>query len=81
MTRLRARYVVLLGIGLFVLGFVYGVVFVNVPYQDPPQEVYERWQRDSDISGFMMAAGAAIMLLGCAVACLRKMLGWKSRAG
>lgn len=75
-----AKMSVLAGIGLAmaVAGFVYGVVAVGVPAQDPTptQAAAERF--NLALSGWAMAVGGAVMvagIIGMAVAAARRASG------
>jgi heme/copper-type cytochrome/quinol oxidase subunit 2 len=75
-----AKMSVLAGIGLAmaIAGFVYGVVAVGVPTQDPTpaQAAAERF--NLALSGWAMAVGGAVMvagIIGMAVAAARRASG------
>lgn len=51
------------GLTLSMAGFVYGVVMVGVPYQDPTPEMARREAFHLDVSGWGMAIGGCIVLL------------------
>ena len=57
-----------LGLALLLAGFVYGVVMVGVPYQDPTPEMARREAFHLDVSGWGMAIGGCIVLLSIVVA-------------
>jgi hypothetical protein len=50
----------LIGLTLLILGFMYLVVFVNIPYQDPPLYLQQR-------QAFHAVVGQSIMLIGLVV--------------
>jgi hypothetical protein len=70
----------LLGLLLFMVGFVWGVYFVGIPYQDPTpaQRAYEALH--GSISGWLMGAGICIFLSSGLLAAGRLVLGG-SRGG
>jgi heme/copper-type cytochrome/quinol oxidase subunit 2 len=54
-------------------GLLYGVIFVNVPYQDPTPEMQSRWEFDNMIASRTMLIGIAVMLAGCVGLVLRRL--------
>jgi hypothetical protein len=65
MRALRHHILVILGPLLLFAGFMYGAVFVSVPYQDPSPDVTERWNRDRRNADTICLAGALILAGGC----------------
>ena len=52
------------GVGLLVAGFVYDVLFANLPYQDPSPEQQAAWLRNKTIAGWVQAAGLLLVISG-----------------
>lgn len=75
---LSAKLLLLMGVLLLFGGLVHGLVFVNVPYQDPSAEQLASWNLHSAISSMVILAGlgaiaaAAIMIFAKAVRRLHK---------
>ena len=65
----------LIGLGLFIAGLVYGVIFVNIPYQDPSQEVYDRWLFHVQVTDYMLVLGLSIFAAGFLAACAKRWIG------
>jgi hypothetical protein len=61
------------GFALLVGGFVYAVMFVNIPYQDPPSELQARWDRDNALANMLMLAGLATALAGLVAIAWRRL--------
>ena len=55
-----------IGFALLFGGFVYGVVMVGVPYQDPTPEMAQREAFHTGVSAWGMAIGGFILLLSVA---------------
>jgi hypothetical protein len=75
-----AKMSVLAGIGLAlaIAGFVYGVVAVGVPTQDPTLAQAEAERFNLALSGWTMAVGGLVMvagIVGMAVAAARRASG------
>jgi hypothetical protein len=66
--------VVLLGLTLTVLGIVYAVVFVGIPYPDPTPEQAARQRLHDRVSTSMMLSGLAICAGGTLWALARRMV-------
>jgi hypothetical protein len=47
-------------VGVFIVGFAYGVVMVGVPTQDPTQAIAAAEARDASISTWGMLVGAGL---------------------
>jgi hypothetical protein len=57
-------FVIWTGLGLFVLGFLYDVTFVNVPPQDPPAEILKTYNKKAAIASYAMTIGGLIFMFG-----------------
>lgn len=55
---------ILVGIGLFLGGFVYDVFFAGIPYPDPTPEMQARHELHSGIASAIRWTGAAVFLSG-----------------
>jgi hypothetical protein len=62
------RFVVLspaiMGLALLVGAGVYDVVFVNIPYQDPPPYLRNQWEHDSHIASAAASLGGRLFVCG-----------------
>ncbi|MCC9609060.1 hypothetical protein [Blastopirellula sediminis] len=54
----------LVGAGLVTAGFLYGLEFANIPYQDPTPELQANWEYHHSIAATTMKIGGGIFLLG-----------------
>lgn len=71
MKRLKARYLILLGVIVFAAGLAYGSIYAGIPYQDPTPEMQAEWNRSNDIANLIMSTGGLIVLVGVALALFR----------
>lgn len=53
------------GAALIVSGFAWDLAFAGLPYQDPTPEMQERWLFHKGVADRIMAAGAAVLGIGC----------------
>jgi ABC-type Fe3+ transport system permease subunit len=67
----------LIGAGLagVVLGFLYGLFFAGLPYQDPTPEMQARWKFHDAVSDAILLAGLALVVAGALV----MVAGWLRR--
>jgi hypothetical protein len=70
----------MVGLPLFIGGFIWGVHFVGVPYQDPTPALRAEEALHRSISGWLMAAGICILLVSALLAFARIIL-IRSRGG
>lgn len=70
----------MVGLPLFIGGFIWGVHFVGVPYQDPTPAQRADEALHSSISGWLMGAGLCILLFSALLAVARIIL-IRSRGG
>jgi len=52
------------GLAIFSTGFVYDVLFVGIPYQDPTPELQARYDFHSAVAGWFYTAGGILFLAG-----------------
>jgi hypothetical protein len=52
-------------------GFLYGVLFAGVPYQDPTPEMSTSYSRHSRVASVTCLLGVGTFLLGCAAGMIR----------
>lgn len=57
--------IVIVGIAVFLLGFLYDARFAGLPYQDPTPEMQANWLFHGKVAGRIMWAGTVILLAGC----------------
>lgn len=72
MTEFKARYPMLVGIALLVLGFLYEALFNGIPYPDPTPEMTERWQFNELVAWYFYLAGVVFLAVGLAMLIFRK---------
>jgi hypothetical protein len=70
------KRIAMVGLLLFLGGFIWGVHFVGVPYQDPTpaQRAYEALH--GSISGWLMGAGICVLMSSALFAVARIILIW-----
>lgn len=67
----KLSYIIsIIGAAIAFIGFMYGVIFVNIPYQDPTPEMVWRQNFHSSISDYIMAAGLLILMAGIICLCI-----------
>ena len=80
----RWLFLFLMAIGslTFAAGVLYFLRFVNIPYQDPPPWLEERYGRDSDVASVLMSLGGCLFLSGAlSLAVARLTRKWRTRGG
>lgn len=63
---LRARMLVLAGLGIIVIGFGYDMRFAGLPFQDPEPDVQANWLYHTDMANRIYAGGIITFLIGSA---------------
>ena len=54
----------LLGLGIFLAGFVYDVIFAGIPYQDPTPELAARYAFHAGVAKAIRLVGGVVSLGG-----------------
>lgn len=52
-----------LGIIIFILGFMYDMKYAGIPYQDPPPELLKQYNKDLHIADTIMNSGFIVILI------------------
>jgi len=65
---------ILLGMAIAGVGFVYDVLFAGIPYQDPTPAMVARYNFHSQIASTLCWGGVGIFFMGGAAAIVRKLL-------
>lgn len=63
--KLQPILIIVAGLILIFLGFVYDVVFAGIPYQDPTPEMNANYAFHSRIASVVEWAGTLLFLFGC----------------
>ena len=58
------KHLILLGITIFVAGFLYDLMFAGIPPQDAPTELMEKYNQNAFISDAIIKFGLLIILIG-----------------
>ena len=56
--------IILLGVIITFLGFVYDVLFAGIPYQDPTPELLANYQYHAQIASLIRWTGLGIFIVG-----------------
>ena len=75
MAKLRPRFPVLAGLVLVLAGFVYELVFNNIPYPDPTPEIEARVAFHAMVASLLYLSGLLLILAGIAICAFRKISG------
>ncbi|MBN2759951.1 MAG: hypothetical protein JXQ79_05600 [Rhodobacteraceae bacterium] len=75
MTAPHRTSIVIFGIAIFFLGFLYDARFSGLPYQDPTPAMQADWLFHGMIAAWIMRTGAAIALVGVLWAGLARLKG------
>lgn len=82
MKLLKPILIIVTGLGLIFLGFVYDIVFAGIPYQDPTPEMTASYVFHSRIASVIEWAGLVIFPFGCLAGIIglvaRRRGSWKS---
>jgi hypothetical protein len=70
------KRIAMAGLLLVMAGFIWGVHFVGVPYQDPTPAQLAYESLHSSISGWLMGTGICTLLSSGFLAVARLILGW-----
>jgi hypothetical protein len=73
MKRFLPLILILLGITLIFLGFVYDVLFAGIPYQDPTPALTTRYDFHSRIASIIRWSGVGICVIGGLVGLIRRL--------
>ena len=65
--------VVVIGVAVLFVGFVYDAVFAGIPYQDPTPELAAAYAFHSDVASAIRWVGVALVLLGSALGLVRRL--------
>ena len=71
--------ILLLGIMIIFLGFVYDVMFAGIPYQDPTPAMVATYNYHATIASTIRRVGTGISLLGIVIIVIRGGLGFLGR--
>lgn len=52
---------------IFLVAFLYQVIFVNLPFQEAPKEIIERWNLETKITNLLMSISAGISIVSGAI--------------
>lgn len=72
MHKIKARYIILLGIMLLVAGFIFEAISNGLPYPDPTPEMTAQWHSNEMVASYFYLGGLVILAAGVAVFILRK---------
>jgi hypothetical protein len=78
MKRLWPIIIILLGITIIFIGFVYDVLFAGIPYQDPTPALQASYDFHAQIASIIRWSGVGIFLMG-GIGGIIKRLGRKER--
>jgi hypothetical protein len=65
--------VIISGITIIFVGFVYDVLFAGIPYQDPTPMLVARYEFHSQIASMIRWSGVSISMIGGMAAILRRL--------
>jgi len=63
-----------LGIAIIFLGFVYDVLFAGIPYQDPTPALQASYDLHSRIASIIRWSGVGIIMVGGCVGIIRRLM-------
>ena len=63
-TKAVLRFLIVIGVLLFIGGFVYDAVYAGIPYQDPTPEMSAHYAREARIASTIMVTGAVAFISG-----------------
>lgn len=66
------RYLFLVGITLIIIGFLYDLKYVGIPYQDPPPELLKKYNYHESISEAIINSGFIFIIIGIVGVIVRK---------
>ena len=65
---MKKRYwsliVIILGVTIILVGFVYDVLFAGIPFQDPTPALAARYELHSQIASMIRWSGVSISMIG-----------------
>ncbi len=61
---MRTVSIVVLGLGLLIVGFLYDLVFAGIPYQDPTPELQVAWEYHKGVADVIYSVGGLVLLVG-----------------
>ena len=79
MKRFWSFGLLLLGIGIIFLGFLYDVMFAGIPYQDPTPALAATYTFHATVASIIRWLGTGIFLLGILVVVMRWVLNNHSK--
>jgi hypothetical protein len=65
--------IIFFGIILIIFSFLYEVYFAGIPYQDPPENIYNKYKTNQRISKGLYYAGLIISIIGIIIYILLRM--------
>ena len=74
MKRLWPIIIILLGITIIFIGFVYDVLFAGIPYQDPTPALQASYDYHSRIASIIRWSGVGICMIGLMVGIIRRLM-------
>jgi hypothetical protein len=73
MKRLSPKWFVLIGSAILLAGFIYGGVFLGVPYQEPTLELQAKWDFHWQINNAIYLSGLLFVASGIAIAAFKSL--------
>lgn len=74
--KIRIRYLVLIGIIVILIGFMYNAIYAGIPPQDPPPEILKQYTQQYNhavfVSGIIMNIGYCFLIVAIIFAIVRK---------
>jgi len=75
MNRSWAIVLIIVGILVILIGFVYDVLFAGIPYQDPTPALQASYDFHSRIASIIRWSGFGIFILGGLAGIIRRLIG------
>jgi hypothetical protein len=73
------KYLIWFGILILAAGFLFAVIFVNIPPQDPPEDVMTEYNRLAAIADWIFTIGLVITGVGAVLRVVNRLMRTKSR--
>ena len=61
---MRKSFLIIFGIIIIIIGFIYDMFFAGIPPQDAPNNIKNNYMFHQDISEYIMLIGLGIILIG-----------------
>lgn len=69
---MKSKSLILIGVSILIIGFLFNVIFINIPPQDPSPEIIQQRIESYKAEELIYYSGFAVLTLGLILGLVRK---------